>query len=320
MCTHARILKVSHTDRFLPRAGSQVDGKTPYMLRRFTRTTRVLPGPSHAPGRGIYMSVLNYLSLRDTVLPDPEKHYCSFVSDIHQILARMEVVNEDTILQLGGNQAVQAWFDRLKAASQACVDACQASVKLNSTAPLTVLKKTVTSMSKPQLDLKDRPTPPAPWDIETQPALTKYKIPKAPKPAKSKEKPPSKAKAPKPERTESDRKKSKHRDKHKHVDHKDKHKPKDKPAVADPKDKFKPRNRRVIRDSPPRQRVHRPDIVRAKVSKGPTLEAVKPLEDSSSVYIRRGPRVRESRATKHGSPKSKSGSAADSVDRNNNRR
>ena len=266
------------------------------------------------------MSVLNYLSLRDTVLPDPEKHYCSFVSDIHQILARMEVVNEDTILQLGGNQAVQAWFDRLKAASQACVDACQASVKLNSTAPLTVLKKTVTSMSKPQLDLKDRPTPPAPWDIETQPALTKYKIPKAPKPAKSEEKPPSKAKAPKPERTESDRKKSKHRDKHKHVDRKDKHKPKDKPAVADPKDKCKLRKKLVLRDSHPRQREHRHDIVRAKLFKGPTPEAVIPLADSDATYIRRGPRIRESRATKHGSPKSKSGTTATSVDRNNNRR
>ena len=224
----------------------------------------------------------------------------------------MRMINEVITRQLGGNEAVQAWFNLMKETSQACVDACPASVKSNSTAPLPVLKETVTSIPKPQPNLKGRPTPPAPWDIETQPALTKYKIPKAPKPAKPEEKSPSKAKALKAERTEPDRKKqSKHRDKRKRVERKDKHRS---------KDKFKPRNRRVIRDSPPRQRVHRPDIVRAKVSKGPTLEAVKPLEDSSSVYIRRGPRVRESRATKHGSPKSKSGSTANSVDRNNNRR
>ena len=233
----------------------------------------------------------------------------------------MRMINEVITRQLGGNEAVQAWFNLMKETSQACVDACPASAKSNSTAPLPVLKGTVTSIPKPQPNLKDRPTPPAPWDIETPPALTKYKIPKAPKPAEPEEKSPSKAKALKAERTEPDRKKqSKHRDKRKRVERKDKHRSKDKPAVADPKDKFKPRNRRVIRDSPPRQRVHRPDIVRAKVSKGPTLEAVKPLEDSSSVYIRRGPRVRESRATKHGSPKSKSGSTANSVDRNNNRR
>ena len=57
------VYSCSHSDglanrQILPRAGSQVDGKTPYILRRFTRTTRVLPEPSHAPGRGIYMSVL----------------------------------------------------------------------------------------------------------------------------------------------------------------------------------------------------------------------------------------------------------------------
>ena len=248
-------------------------------------------------------------------------YYYSFVSDIHPNPYQMTMVNEVVAHQFGGNENVQAWFDLLKETSQACVDACQASVKSNSTAPLPVLEKTVTSTTKPQPNLKDRPTPPAPWDIETPPALTKYKIPKAPKPAKPEEKSLSKAKALKAERTEPDRKKqSKHRDKRKRVERKDKHRSKDKPAVADPKDKFKPRNRRVIRDSPPRQRVHRPDIVRAKVSKGPTPEAVKPLEDSSSVYIRRGPRVRESRATKHGSPKSKSGSTANSVDRNNNRR
>ena len=233
----------------------------------------------------------------------------------------MRVVNEDTILQLGGTPAVQAWFDRLKEASQACVDACEASVKSNSTAPLTVLKKTVTSVTKPQLDLKGRPTPPAPWDIKNPPALTKFKIPKAPQPAKSEEKSPSKAKAPKPERTESDRKKkSKHRDKHKHADRKDKHKSKDKPAVADPKEKCKLRKTLVLRDSHPRHREHRPDIVRAKLPKGPTPEAVTPLADSDTTYIRRGPRIRESRATKHGSPKSKSGPTATSVDQNNNKR
>ena len=233
----------------------------------------------------------------------------------------MRVVNEDTILQLGGNQAVQAWFDRLKEASQACVDACEASVKSNSTAPLTVLKKTVTSMTKPQLNLKDRPTPPAPWDIKTPSALTQYKIPKAPKPAKSEEKPPSKVKAPKAERNESDRKeKSKHRDKHKHADRKDKHKPKDKPAVADPKEKCKLRKKLVLRDSHPKQRERRPDIVKAKPLKGPTPEVVNPLADSNATYIRRGPRIRESRATKHGSPKSKSGPTATSVDQNNNKR
>ena len=233
----------------------------------------------------------------------------------------MKVVNKDTILQLGGNQAVQAWFDRLKEASQACVDACEASVKSNSTAPLTVLKKTVTSMTKPQRNLKDRPTPPAPWDVKTPSALTQYKIPKAPKPAKSEEKSPSKVKAPKAERTESDRKKkSKHRDKHKHADRKDKHKPKDKPAVADPKEKCKLRKNLVLRDSHSRQREHRPDIVRAKSLKGPTPEAITPLADSDATFIRRGPRIRESRATKHGSPKPKSGSTATSVDQNNNRR
>ena len=233
----------------------------------------------------------------------------------------MKVVNKDTILQLGGNQAVQAWFDRLKEASQACVDACEASVKSNSTAPLTVLKKTVTSMTKPQRNLKDRPTPPAPWDIKTPSALTKYKIPKAPKPAKSEEKPPSKVKAPKAERTESDRKKkSKHRDKHKHADRKDKHKPKDKPAVADPKGKCKLRKNLVLRDSHSRQREHRPDIVRAKSLRGPTPEAITPLADSDATFISRGPHTRESRATKHGSPKPKSGSTATSVDQNNNRR
>ena len=233
----------------------------------------------------------------------------------------MKVVNKDTILQLGGNQAVQAWFDRLKEASQACVDACEASVKSNSTAPLTVLKKTVTSVTKPQLDLKGRPTPPAPWDIKTPSALTQYKIPKAPKPAKSEEKSPSKVKAPKAERTESDRKKkSKHRDKHRHADRKDKHKPKDKPAVADPKEKCKLRKNLVLRDSHSRQREHRPDIVRAKSLRGPTPEAITPLADSDAAFIHRGPRIRESRATKHGSPKPKSGSTATSVDQNNNRR
>ena len=234
---------------------------------------------------------------------------------------QMKMVNEDLIRQLGGNEAVQAWFDLLKETSQACVDACQASVKSKSTAPLTVLKRTATSTTKPQLNLKGRPTPPAPWDVKTPPALTQYKIPKAPKPAKSEEKPLSKAKAPKAELTKPDRKKkSKHRDKREHVERKDKHKSKDKPAIADPKDKYKPRKRLAIRDSPPRQREHRPDIVRAKLFKGPTPTAVPPLADSDATYIRRGPRIRESRATKHGSPKSKSGSTATSVDQNNNRR
>ena len=231
------------------------------------------------------------------------------------------MVNEDLIRQLGGNEAVQAWFDLLKETSQACVDACQASVKSKSTAPLTVLKRTATSTTKPQLNLKGRPTPPAPWDVKTPPALTQYKIPKAPKPAKPEEKPLSKAKAPKAERTEPDRKKkSKHRDKRKHVEREDKRRSKDKPAFADPKDKLKPRKRRILLDSPPRQRERRSDIVKAKLFKGPIPEAVKPLADSNAVHIRRGPRIRESRATKHGSPKPKSGSTATSVDRNNNRR
>ena len=233
----------------------------------------------------------------------------------------MRTVNQAIIHQFGGNEAVQAWFDLLKETSQACVDACPASAKSNATAPLTVLKRTVTSMTKPQLNLKGQPTPPAPWDITAPPALTKYKIPKAPKPAKPEEKPLSKAKAPKAERTKPDRKrKSKHQDKRKHVESKDKRRSKDKPAVADPKDKFKPRKRPVLRNGPPRQREHRPDIVKAKLFKGPTPEAVIPLADSNAVYIRRGPRIRESKATKHGSPKSKSGSTATSVDRNNNRR
>ena len=130
----------------------------------------------------------------------------------------MRMINEVITRQLGGNEAVQAWFNLMKETSQACVDACPASVKSNSTAPLPVLKGTVTSIPKPQPNLKGRPTPPAPWDIETPPALTKYKIPKAPKPAKPEEKSPSKAKALKAERTEPDRKKqSKHRDKRKRV-------------------------------------------------------------------------------------------------------
>ena len=233
----------------------------------------------------------------------------------------MRMVNEAVTRQLGGTEAVQAWFDLLKETSQACVDACQASVKSNSTAPLTVLKRAVTSKTKPQLNLKGRPTPPAPWDIKAPPALTKYTIPKAPKPAKPEEKPLSKAKAPKAERTEHDRKKkSKHRDKRKHVERKDKHRSKDKPAIADPKDKSKPLKRQVPRDCPPRQRERWHDIVKAKLFKGPAPEAVIPLADSNAVYIRRGPRIRESRATKTGSPKSKSGSTATSVDRNNNRR
>ena len=263
-----------------------------------------------------------YLSMRDIVyLIQKEIYYYSFVSDIRHNPYQMTMVNEVVAHQFGGNENVQAWFDLLKETSQACVDACQASVKSNSTAPLPVLEKTVTSMTKPQPNLKDRSTPPAPWDITAPPALTKYKIPKAPKPAKPEEKPLSKAKASKAERTEPDRKKkSKHRDKRKHVEREDKRRSKDKPAFADPKDKLKPRKRRILLDSPPRQRERRSDIVKAKLFKGPIPEAVKPLADSNAVHIRRGPRIRESRATKHGSPKPKSGSTATSVDRNNNRR
>ena len=233
----------------------------------------------------------------------------------------MRMVNEVTIRQLGGNETVQAWYDLLKETSQACVDACLASVNSKATAPLTVPTRTVTSVTKPQLEPKARQTPPAPWNLRNPPALTKYKIPKAPKPAKPDEKPLSKAKAPKAEHTEPDRKKkSKHRDKRKHVESKDKRRSKDKPAVADPKDKLKPRKRQVLRDSPPRQRERRSDIVKAKLFRGPISEAVIPLADSNAVYIHRGPRIRESRATKYGSPKTKSGSTATSVDRNNNRR
>ncbi len=344
MCIHARILTVSQTDKLylVPSPGlvvkrriyippfcqdnqglarSDVDGRTPCIFWPLAFDVRASPEPSHAPAEAIHVCT-EYLSMRDIVLPDPRsKYHCSFVSDIHPCSYQMRMVNEAFTRQLGGTEAVQAWFDLLKETSQACVDACQASVKSNSTAPLAVLKRTVTSMTKPQPNLKGRPTPPAPWDVTAPPALTKYKIPKAPKPAKPDEKPLSKAKAPKAEHTKPDRKKkSKHRDKRKHVESKDKRKSKDKPAVADPRDKLKPRKRQVLRDSPPRQRERRSDIVKAKLFRGPISEAVIPLADSNAVYIRRGPRTRESRATKHGSPESKPGSIATSVDRNNNRR